>query len=387
MTRSVRLDELCEIVVGRTPSRSEPRYWGGNHHWLSIGDMTGQRQITATKERLSDAGAAVMGGRLASPGTVLLSFKLSIGKVSIARVPLYTNEAIAALPVRDRSQLDESYLAHFLESVDLAGNADLAAMGRTLNLPKLRAIEIRVPSLPEQRRVASILDRVDDLIMKGLAQVPVAEELALSLFLRRFGSAREWQERWPVARLDSVAHARLGKMLDKARQSGETQWPYLRNANVQWMRIDVHDLLKMGLSEADRQEFSLQPGDVLVCEGGEPGRSAVWDGRRENVYFQKALHRVRLDEEIMIPDFFVWVMRELSRSGLLSESITSATIAHLTSVRLKALMLPVPPLSEQLAFVEQLGQVRVVLDRHDASIRAAYEASASMKSRAFRGEL
>lgn len=102
----VRLEDLCHIVVGRTPSRAEPRYWGGEHRWLSIADMTGQPEIRTTKERLTDEGAAVMLDRIAVPGTVLLSFKLSIGKVSIARVPVFTNEAIAALPIRDESKLE-----------------------------------------------------------------------------------------------------------------------------------------------------------------------------------------------------------------------------------------------------------------------------------------
>ncbi|MBX9718766.1 MAG: restriction endonuclease subunit S [Microbacteriaceae bacterium] len=182
MMERVRLDDLCHIVVGRTPPRAEPRYWGGNHHWLSIADMTGQPEIHQTKERLSDEGAAVMRDRIAAPGTVLLSFKLSIGKVSIARVPVFTNEAIAALPIRDESRLDGSYLAHYLAYADLTGGADRAAMGNTLNLAKLRAIEVPVPPLPEQRRIASIFDQADQSVRAIESRLHLLAELESSVF-------------------------------------------------------------------------------------------------------------------------------------------------------------------------------------------------------------
>src|SRR5262245_32699482 len=97
---------------------------------------------------------------------------------------------------------------------------------------------------------------------------------------------------WTWAKVQEIANTRLGKMLDKAKNKG-TERRYLRNVNVRWFDFDLSDVLMMRFEDSELEEFSLRTGDVLICEGGEPGRSAVLDGREENIYFQKAIHRIR----------------------------------------------------------------------------------------------
>ena len=97
---------------------------------------------------------------------------------------------------------------------------------------------------------------------------------------------------WCWARLDQVANMRLGKMLDKAKNTG-TSRPYLRNTNVQWHRFELDDIKNIRLEARELEEYRLVAGDLLVCEGGEPGRCAIWRNADLEMYFQKALHRVR----------------------------------------------------------------------------------------------
>src|SRR5689334_3294562 len=109
--QTAELESLCEITIGRTPSRSRLDYWNsGSHPWLSIADMNQGRFIRTTKEKITDSAVNESGCRQVSPGTLLLSFKLSIGKVSVSDIPLYTNEAIAALTIKDRGKIDPSFL-------------------------------------------------------------------------------------------------------------------------------------------------------------------------------------------------------------------------------------------------------------------------------------
>src|SRR5690348_7768910 len=98
---------------------------------------------------------------------------------------------------------------------------------------------------------------------------------------------------WPVVQLGEVADTALGKMLDKAKTKGHSHVPYLRNVNVQWGRIDTEDILTMELAESERERFAVLDGDLLVCEGGEIGRCAIWRGRADYLAYQKALHRIR----------------------------------------------------------------------------------------------
>jgi type I restriction enzyme S subunit len=177
------LGELCQINIGRTPSRSVPAYWdGGRNPWLSISDMGRAKEISKTKEGITDAAINECNMRPVQPGTVLFSFKLSIGKLGIAAVPLFTNEAIASLPILDRSLLCEDYLFHALQQVSGRLVGDRAAMGITLNKASLAQIEIPLPPLEEQRRIAAILDKVNQLDKNRLRAVRNIEALKESLF-------------------------------------------------------------------------------------------------------------------------------------------------------------------------------------------------------------
>jgi type I restriction enzyme S subunit len=98
---------------------------------------------------------------------------------------------------------------------------------------------------------------------------------------------------WAVYTVGDVFDLQLGKMLSKSAKTGLRSYPYLANRNVQWDRVDVSDVELMDFSEFEREKFSLTPGDLLVCEGGDVGRTAIWQGEMDNCYFQKAIHRLR----------------------------------------------------------------------------------------------
>src|SRR4051812_1523716 len=98
---------------------------------------------------------------------------------------------------------------------------------------------------------------------------------------------------WTTMPLGEIAEVKLGKMLDKTKHKTGRRLPYLRNVNVRWGSIDTDDLLEMNFEDDQLDRFGLKTNDVLVCEGGEPGRASVWDGHLPDLKFQKALHRVR----------------------------------------------------------------------------------------------
>jgi type I restriction enzyme S subunit len=170
----------------------------------------------------------------------------------------------------------------------------------------------------------------------------------------------ELPDSWLWTRLAAIADCRLGKMLDKAKNRG-TLHPYLRNLNVRWFDFDLADLKEMRLEDSELEEFSLNPGDVLVCEGGEPGRAAVWDGRAAGVYFQKALHRVRLFEGVS-PKFLVNALFQAAQSGILEERFTGVTIKHLTGRGLGGFCVPLAPLAEQHRIVAKVDELMAVCD-------------------------
>jgi len=174
---------------------------------------------------------------------------------------------------------------------------------------------------------------------------------------------------WVWARVDEFAQTRLGKMLDKAKNKG-TPVRYLRNINVRWFDFDLSDVKEMRFEDSEIKEFALRDGDVLICEGGYPGRAAVWDEREANIYFQKAIHRVRFMNGFN-PNYFVNVLRESADSGRLSSYFTGAGIQHFTGKGLMSFLVPIPPLSEQHRIVTKVNELMTLCDTLKARLAAA----------------
>lgn len=166
---------------------------------------------------------------------------------------------------------------------------------------------------------------------------------------------------WKWARFDSVSNTRLGKMLDKAKNKGELR-PYLRNTNVQWFNFEVDDLKSMRFEEHELDEYRVTPGDLVICEGGEPGRCAVWEGEVEDMFIQKALHRARPWLGIS-PFFLQSCLKAAANSGYLNQFFTGATIKHFSGEKLAKYPVPLPPLAEQYRIVAKVDQLMALCDQ------------------------
>lgn len=180
---------------------------------------------------------------------------------------------------------------------------------------------------------------------------------------------------WVVAVLDDCAEIQLGKMLDKLKRLRGRPLPYLRNANVRWGHVDLSDLLEMPFEEHELERYALRPGDVIVCEGGEPGRAAIWTLKSSDIKFQKALHRVRVRGGIY-PNWLVQRLYFDSTRGTLGSAFTGTTIDHLPLVALRQYRLPIAPLTEQKRI---LAVVEAVLSKLDAAVAALERVRANLK--------
>lgn len=161
---------------------------------------------------------------------------------------------------------------------------------------------------------------------------------------------------WEWVRLGEVADNRLGKMLDKAKNTGK-RYPYLRNTNVQWRHIELDDIKEISLEASELEEFRLLPGDLLICEGGYPGRCAIWNEPDREMYFQKALHRVRPRGGVAV-ELIAISLESDSKSGNLEQHFTGATIKHFVGQALDRYVVPLPPLPEQSRIVTRITALR-----------------------------
>jgi type I restriction enzyme S subunit len=200
----------------------------------------------------------------------------------------------------------------------------------------------------------------------------------------------ELPEGWVWASVDQVGEVFLGKMLDKAKHQTGAMLPYLRNISVRWGSIETHDLPEMYFEEDELERYGLASGDVLVCEGGEPGRAAVCGKEHEELKYQKALHRVRLFS-LYESDLLVFYLEHLAKTGMLEQYFTGSTIKHFTKESFIALPIPLPPICEQSEIVEHLKLAIQCAQEQDAAIihsltQAAAQRKNILKS-AFSGQL
>ncbi|MGW3996389.1 restriction endonuclease subunit S [Amycolatopsis sp. NPDC004772] len=178
-----------------------------------------------------------------------------------------------------------------------------------------------------------------------------------------------------VHRIAEIAETQLGKMLDSKRTEG-TQTEYLRNVNVRWQSFDLSSILTVPLTSKEQQKFSLKHGDILVCEGGQPGRCAVWRGSHKRLAFQKALHRVRVHDGI-VAEWVSLMIEHAVRSGATERLLTGSTIKHLPQEKLRAISVPVPNERIQQVLVQEIAEAE------NAQSRLASEL-ATMSARADR---
>ncbi|MCC5845848.1 MAG: restriction endonuclease subunit S [Verrucomicrobia bacterium] len=174
---------------------------------------------------------------------------------------------------------------------------------------------------------------------------------------------------WEWVRFGKVANNRLGKMLDKSKNRGNPK-PYLRNTNVQWHQFVLDDVKEMKFEDDELNEFRVLPGDLLICEGGEPGRCAIWRNSEMEIYFQKAIHRAR-PSSCVTSEYLQICLTNDAGNVQLSKYFTGATIKHFPGDKLNKYIIPLPPLPEQHRIVARIDQLMSLCDELDRQIDTA----------------
>lgn len=285
-----------------------------------------------------------------------MSVRAPVGPVNFATEKCCIGRGLAI--IRPNEKIDKEYLFYFFINYQKYISGHGGAVFDSINKDEIGNIEIPLPAMEEQKKIAARLDAVSDLLAKQKQLLSEQDNLIQSTFYDMFGDPIKNEKGWKIEKLSSVSDSRLGKMLDAKKQNEANQYPYLANYNVQWFCFNLSDVRKMSFDHNEKCEFELKKGDVLVCEGGDVGRCAIWKEQIQECYFQKALHRVRCNPNFLNPIFLMHLFYNISICNGFEKIVgNKATIAHLTGVKLKALEIPVPPLELQQKFAAVAEQI------------------------------
>lgn len=185
-----KLSEIFDLQMGKTPARKNSDYWSnGTNDWVSIADLSGyEKYVERTKEQITDKAVQESGIKAVPPNTVIMSFKLSLGKTAITQEAVYTNEAIMAFIPKNACKILPDYLFYLLSSRDWSKGTNRAVMGATLNKATLGEVDMEIPSLNKQRQAAAVLDKVSSLISLRKQQLGKLDELVKARFVEMFGN-------------------------------------------------------------------------------------------------------------------------------------------------------------------------------------------------------
>ena len=339
------LSEYCFVNMGQSPASETynnnadglPFYQGN----ADFGEIHPQTRIWCS--------APV---KIANKGDLLISVRAPIGALNIATEQCCIGRGLAALtPKLDKCRIKYIYFAIQSQINFLIANGTGSTF-KAVNKNTLENLLIPVSSLNKQDEIVNIFEKLNNIINKRKEQLLLMDNAVKSRFIEMFGDVIHNSKKWQNCLFSEITSSRLGKMLDAKQQTGRNSYPYLANFNVQWFRFNLKNLNKMDFDEKDRSEFELCEGDLLVCEGGEIGRCAVWHNELQPCFFQKALHRVRCNRQIILPDYLSWWFRyNCDYGGFAALASSKATIAHLPGTKLKQLQVVVPPVELQEQFV------------------------------------
>jgi len=349
---------MCRIQIGRTPPRKEARYWTQDleRPFCTIADMA-DRHINPSREGVTQAAESEGRAKRVPAGALLMSFKLTIGRVGFAARDLFPNEAIAWLSSADPA-LNEEFLALWLEAQDLSQGSGRAVKGSTLNSDSLRAIPVMVPPLEVQRRIVDLIGSIDESVVR-LDQERQAVDRCWWSVAAALESAASSVISMPLGQVAEISGG-LTKNKKAALVGVPVVVPYLRVANVHRRFLDLTDLATITTTTDVVERLRLKPGDVLLNEGGDKdklGRGAVWSGEVENCIHQNHVFRARITDDRFLAEFVSAWANSFGQRWFETYGTQTTGIASISKATLSKFPVPVLPKDEQMRWAAALDGV------------------------------
>ena len=388
-----KLGEVCEINIGRTPERGNFKMWDKEKKtenvWLSIADLnnTENGYISDSTEYVSDNAVPKM--KLVKANTLLMSFKLTIGRCAITKRDLFTNEAIAALPILDKN-LDLFFLKYYLENFDWAKltEGDVKVKGKTLNKEKLKEVPITLPPLEEQKRIVKILDEkiamLETVKANAKANLQNAKDLFQSQLTKAFSNTT-----WEMQKLSEITEVKDGTHDSPSYYSEGI--PFVTQKNITPSGFDLTNTKRISLQDHEKfyKRSNVEYGDIIIAMiGANRGMSCIVNTRE--VFSIKNVGLIKKSEKTN-QEYLAYYLKSEVAQKYVSDASNGGAQEFIGLTSLRKFPIPLPPLPDQKRIVKELDtlseKTKALCAIYENQIADCEELKKSLLAKAFEGNL
>ena len=356
----VKLGEIFELQMGKTPSRNKENYWRhGENSWISISDMKNEEKyICDTKEKITDLAVEESKIKVIPKDTVIMSFKLSIGKLAITSKDMFTNEAIMAFFPKDKVEIDNNYLFYSLKKVNWTEGTNKAVKGLTLNKPLIASKEIFLPNMQIQKEIAKRLDIVMEILKIKRKILLQLDELSKCLFIKMFGDPILNEKKFKKGKIrDTIVEAKYGT--SKPATIGG-KYPYLRMNNITYNgELDLSDLKYITLEKNEEEKYLVEKGDILFNRTNSKelvGKTCVFNLNTPMV-IAGYLIKLKVNKQV-IPEYISAFLNSVHGKRRLHEMCRNIIgQANINAQELQDISILIPPIELQNQFAERVKMI------------------------------
>ena len=378
MRRTLKLKDCCTIIAGQSP---ESKYYNTDGIGMpffqgkaDFGDLYPTIRVYCSQPT-----------KIAEKDDILLSVRAPVGPTNLSPGLVCIGRGLTA--IRPSPEINLRYLLHYFRFFE----TKLSAQGtgttfKAITQATIKNLDVPVPPLSEQERIVARIEELFSQLDASVAELKMAKErlkaYQQAVLKEAFGKVTTHTP------FGEIIDARLGKMLDKEKNTGNFH-KYLRNINVRWFSFDLSDLLEMRIEADEIEKYSVSHNDLIICEGGEPGRCAVWD-KQDSIFYQKALHRVRFLDNSN-PRFYMYYLWFSAQAGQLCRYFTGTGIKHLTGQSLSKVIVPTADRTIQDSIVAEIESRLSVCDSIQKTVDTALQQAEALRQsilkKAFEGRL
>lgn len=372
----VKLVDIFNLQMGKTPARNNKAYWNdGEYDWISISDLGNNiKYVSSTKEKITELAIKESGIKKVPSHTLLMSFKLSVGKTAITKYEVYTNEAIMAFIPNHKYDVYIDYFYYLFSWKDWSNDTSRAVMGATLNKSTLGQIMVKIPPLDEQRKIAETLDKLSDLIAKRKQQLEKLDLLVKSRFIEMFGDPALNPYNWKISKLGEYMTILTDFSANGSYELLDSNVIMYDEPNYAVM-IRTTDLesgnWNSGLKYIDKKAYELLSksklygGELIMNKIGSAGKIYIMPHIGKPASLGRNAFMFRFDERIDTTFLFTLLTSDYGTAEI-QQYVRGAVTKTITKDSTREIRIIVPPieLQKQFAdFVQQTEKTKTIINQ------------------------